>query len=320
MGSLCSLSLFLLTFTSPFLTTWNPSPPEIKQMIMCSMTIAELYHFSDVDPVIRYSCKLHEELITKTFINRLIESRPPTLRGRRLVRSFSPALATFLRRLCLRRDVPASPPFRGLFLFDHRFSIVTALAYNMASSLEWRDRCNQATFTKHVNTLMPGVILLGELFEQTRARLASFVTDPANVIYFSNASPGIARRRFKIVQIQRDYLTNHYRFPAVHLLYATYSLPHRPLRARASSPPTRRLLHHAPRDLSLRRPRNSPRGYPVPEHQLPLSTKPRRLSPLQRCQWYPSGPLRPGSSAGLGPRARTWGVYGGEDEEDGEGC
>ncbi|CAF9935918.1 MAG: hypothetical protein ALECFALPRED_006637 [Alectoria fallacina] len=216
-SSLDSVRVFMLTSTSVFLTFWNLLPTEIKQMILCFMTIADLYHFSNIDPEVRYFCRHCEELITKLFINRIIELRPPMFRL--YIRSFSPALGTFLCRLYQRRRFPASPPFRNLLLISHRFPIAVALAHQMALS---QPACDTETLTKRVNTLTPGVILLCEFFERYRAKLASFVNDRANAIYFSNASPGITRRRLKIVQIERDILTNGFRYPAVPILYATY--------------------------------------------------------------------------------------------------
>lgn len=167
----------MLTFTSIVLAIWNLSPPDIKQLILC---FVDLYHFSNVHPAVRYFCKLHRELVNKSFIDRLIGSRSLAFGGCSL--SSSPALGAFLHKLSL----PTSSPIRSLLLIHHRFPIATALTYQMAQSQPARDI---ETFTRRVNTLTPGVILLCNFFEQYRAKSASFVTNPTNPIYFSNASP-----------------------------------------------------------------------------------------------------------------------------------
>ena len=276
----------MLTSTSLSLTFWNLFPPEIKQMILCFMTIADLYHFSNSDPAVRCFCRHCEELITKLFINRIIELRPPIFRL--YIRSFSPALAAFLCRLYQRRRIPACPPFRNLLLVGHRFphrcSSCPPNKWHY-HDLHVTQRLLQCASTPSRARRHTAVRILSS---STVPKLASFVTDPANAICFSNASPGITRRRLKIVQIERDILTNGFRisqpFPSSTILHASgsssiFSISQFPIPHLVASITT----YHENHPLR-RRPRKSPWRHPGPETLTNLHIRQQHVVASRLCR------------------------------------
>ncbi|KAL9076299.1 MAG: hypothetical protein Q9161_001015 [Pseudevernia consocians] len=164
-----------------------------------------------------------EQFISEPFIGGLQGSQPPTVQSTLIPYFPSPSLYASVQKICQGRQKPDSRPFEALFLMQYRFPIAMALAYEMTLSRPLSRPLSRLTGNRQlINALTPGLILLGEFLDTFRARVADFVTDPANAGYFSFSSPKTFLRRGMTKKIEREILAKGYESRGISLIHATY--------------------------------------------------------------------------------------------------